>query len=436
MLSLIGFCGLCGFVFFTHIPPFYSFPALYPYNPVEKCVIIALIGSFFELISNSGRFRLLAKELVILTSVVLICAIMIPFSMDVEHSKFVFTEYLAKSFAIFWIIVVLVNSETRLKVLLFFFTIGALYLGYHLIVTFESGWRYWGRAYGKFVGFATDPNDIALVMVYTMPMTLGLFFSIKGNLKKTILFCSIWVMYLALIRTYSRGGFLGFVTVGVVLFFSFYKISSRNKKLAIVFTACVAFLVCYRYMPMNYIWRMQEIVNTSADTTGSATIRAHDMGKGWDYMLSHPISKVGIGNSGLILRDLSDNPERYKTKLKVTGDEFVVDTQYSAIHSLLIQPCVELGAIPTLILVYFMVYLVIKLKKTKILLSQREGGTDTPRQKLLICLKSSFFGFFVAGMFLPIWYRFYLYFVCATCFAFIHLVEENHQKRSYKKAAD
>src|SRR5207244_2455973 len=117
-----------------------------------------------------------------------------------------FTKTLLITFALIQV----VNTIKRLRGLLVIQTLAVLSVA---VVSLYLNTKMGSRITGALQGIFGNPNDLATNIVLVFPFAVAFLLLARNPLTKIFWFASLPVMVYALIGTYSRGGFLGFVTV-------------------------------------------------------------------------------------------------------------------------------------------------------------------------------------------------------------------------------
>jgi probable O-glycosylation ligase (exosortase A-associated) len=139
------------------------------------------------------------------------------------------------------------------------------------------------RVYGPPDSFIADNNDVALAM----NMALPLLFYLGGNESNRWLRRLLRVMFvftiIAIIFTYSRGGFLGLIAVLLILLFR-----SRRKMLGFVALAA-ALGLAVEFIPQQYVSRISTIENYEEDTSAMGRISA------WKFSINVALARPLVG---------------------------------------------------------------------------------------------------------------------------------------------
>jgi O-antigen ligase len=144
------------------------------------------------------------------------------------------------------------------------------------------------------VALSYDRNDVAFVLVTSLPLVVMLFVSARGVLR--IIAGAAWILAIAtVVIGASRGGFIGLVVVGALLFF---RVPVRSSLTRVGFL--VAVVLIFGVMATNAYWdRMATIWGGEAESASEfdrsgITPRLETWKTGIELMLTHPLG-VGAG---------------------------------------------------------------------------------------------------------------------------------------------
>jgi O-antigen ligase len=156
---------------------------------------------------------------------------------------------------------------------------------------------------GRLAGAATyDANDLALIIVITMPLLIWWFFDNKSKLR-WIAVLALPMMFSIMLRTSSRGGFLGMVAIlaGLLFIGSTGRVREVRR---IAITGIVLAMLGALALPAAYTERMSTMGDEIDNTSPRARINVWKRGMG--YAFDNPVFGVGIGNFGRAEGILSD----------------------------------------------------------------------------------------------------------------------------------
>ncbi len=143
-------------------------------------------------------------------------------------------------------------------------------------------------------GVGYDANDMLVVGLIGLVIAL-LVFQVTKSRGKIICVLVLLSIGMMIARSGSRGGFLGLVAVGGALLVM-VKTLSVDKKLAMM---AVLVLGLFVSAPEGYLAQMETILHPTKDYNYDATAgRVEIWKRGIKYMLSHPLTGIGVDDSG------------------------------------------------------------------------------------------------------------------------------------------
>lgn len=238
-----------------------------------------------------------------------------------------------------------------------------------------------------------DVNDLATLIVCTLPLTVYLWRRPTGLPARVLLAAATVFLMMALGKTGSRGGFLGLLAVAAYLLLRFHAISRVKRVGAVALLAALLVVVA----DDSYFERMQTILHPSTDYNWSGkseTGRVEVWKRGLGYMASHPLLGVGARAFGIAEGTLS--PEARELERRGRG------FKWSAAHNAFIEIGAELGVLG-------MILFVALLGGAFRLLARVQRGPPAEATSLAQALIGSLVGFIVTALFLSQAYSAYLY---------------------------
>jgi len=252
----------------------------------------------------------------------------------------------------------------------------------------------WGLMHGGtgIGGWIGDENDLCLALNMVLPYAYFRTFS-DDNLAKKILHSGMVVLFLAAtMSTFSRGGFLGLVAVGLYCWFR----SSRKiiSGLVILLFALFAF----NFAPEGYWEEMSTIQKEYSDEMhGTGSDRKYSWDIGWKMFLANPIFGVGQGNFPWQF-------SKYEGESSFDGRSF----GGRAAHSLYYTLMPELGLLGVFLFLGLNYYFYKDLAKVRRIWNEKRKQTDGADARFLIysacSLEASLIGFLVSGYFISVLY--------------------------------
>jgi O-antigen ligase len=284
----------------------------------------------------------------------------------------------------FIVMVNVVRTESRLKVLILLGLAVSWYLSIDGLIKYRSGvFDYEGyRIAGGIGGMFINPNDLALQLVTTIPLSVGFFLHTRNIFLKLFFAFGAVLMLAATVITYSRGGFLGLVAAVVFMAWKLQK----NSRFIVIGTVLMAMMLFVVLVPSRYGSRMRALAED-----GSAMSRQDDLIRSIVVAARHPLLGVGINN--YILRSNGNH----------------------ASHNGYTQVASETGIAA---MVVYILFLLAPLKRMREV--EQETADNRRKQRfyyLAVAFQASLVAFMVSSFFASVaflWYAYYLtgYAVC------------------------
>lgn len=245
------------------------------------CVCYALLN----------RRKLFAKNLQRSPTVLIIGALVLTtlgsvvFGISLGHAAtFVINDF-AKTLAITALIVLSIRDVTDVRRLCWAIALGGIVLAYLSI--FVVG-------ISKVVsGVSYDANDVGVLMVMTLPLAVLLLQHAGRFVERLVALCGIVLLAMTIVKTQSRGAFIGALAVGAVMLL-LPGLSAGRRVLFVLGAAATMWIAA----PAGYWANMQSILeDPKADYNWDALNGRRNLAKrGVGYMLEYPAFGVGIDN--------------------------------------------------------------------------------------------------------------------------------------------
>jgi O-antigen ligase len=308
--------------------------------------------------------------------------------------SFIFSNFV-KLVMFYFIIVISMNSPRDVFYVMWGYIISILILGIPSLLS---------RSADRFssMDLTYDPNDIALLMVVSLPLVIY-FIPHNRRVQKLCLLFTVVVIYFTIIGSSSRGGFLGMVAVlAVMLLRSHFSFA---KKIAVVGIVCTLFLIA---APESYKQRM----NSMADDDQ-------------EYNLTSPFGRKQIWERSLVLFQNNPvfgvGPGCFQVANGFTFTEDVGGYAWNATaHNSFVLIGTEMGAAGLILYVSILVVAARNVRKTY--LRAAVTGKHAEIQWMGKAIEASIAGFMVSGFFLSSCYNPISYFLVglATVYAKLH----------------
>lgn len=397
--GVFPFRALLAFTFILVISPQSLFPSLAPLRIALVAAVTAIVTYLWDRFERRRPISIRTREIHLVALLAAWALITAPFSYWPGGSiSFLFDVYL-KSVAIFGLLCNTIDSEERLRKVLWTLSLMSLPLAATAAWNFHAGAFMPGGSTGDVVriqGYTapltTNPNDLALMLNLILPLSVALLVSSRNFASRALLAATIVLSILAVLLTFSRGGFLTLAATALT------GLVRRMKGIAAIGAgaALLTALLCLPYVSSVYVDHLRTIADIRTDATGSAQERLDDMLSAARYVALHPILGAGAGMNTLALNDLRG-------------------AEWRMVHNVYLECGADLG-LPGLLL--FTLLLVASIRSAR-----RAAGAAaaTPgMEKISVFaegIATSLIGFAVAAMFHPVSYHFYFYYIAALAVA-------------------
>ena len=340
----------------------------------------------------------------LVVALMVIMAIGVPFSLWVGHSAtFVIKGMLPNA-----LFLLLVATSVRTVRDIEWFALVNLYgaLVYTTVVSLFFRVGYDGRLGGLIF---YDANDFALVMVCTIPFAI--YFLGKGHKRshRIAALITMAMILTAMVKSGSRGGFIGLIGVMLYVLLRYRAIPSRVR-LAVTIAGVALFL---GFASDKYWTSMGSILHPESDYNYNDNVgRVEVWKRGVGYMIQNPVLGVGVG-----AYPMAEGQSAIATSLAAQGKGF----KWSVAHNSFLETGAELGIPGALVFIAMLVVTAYGLTrisprgKWAPWISRREMALA----QMLIC---AIVGFAVAGFFVSAEYFAYLYFILGLAVGLTKLV--------------
>lgn len=397
--AALPFWALMGFTFVLLLSPQDFVPALVPLH--LAFVSAALAGGVYV----AGR--LLRRQPVLRFTPDMALALVLagwslvttPLSYWPGGSLSFFFEIYFKALVVFWLLANVVDSVPRLKTVAWILSLIAVPLSLAAVKSFFSG-GFQGetlshgleRIHGYGTSLTGNPNDLALMLNMILPLSIALLLLTRRPALRWLLGSVIWLDCIAIMATFSRGGFLTLGVISVAYLCILFRRRQRVLAMAVVTTA----LLCVPLLPSGYLERLSTITNIQADETGSAQTRLNDSLVAAEFVIEHPVLGAGVGMNILAL-----NEARGAT--------------WTEVHNVYLEYAADLG-LPGLVMFLLLLRTVVR----GVGEARRVPATDSDGFELHYLAEGlgvSLLGFIAAAFFYPDAYQFYFYYIAGLAVA-------------------
>lgn len=282
--------GIYLFFFYSYLRPYDFIPALHSIRLTMMIEIVTLVAWILKFVIsknkiNWSKFSWYYLGFMGIIGITVLTAENNFFAYEVFFEMMIF-------FVIFIIATNVVDSPVRLHKIIWLLLIIHFYFALKGINTFVTGGhiiadQYTSGRVGS--GYIGDENDFALIINTMIPFAFFGIFYFKGKMKffSTVL---LIIFVLAIISSFSRGGFIGLACLLL------YCILSSKRKLLSFGVVISIFVAMYLFAPSSY-WDEAETIQEIDRGTADARIRYWKAG--FRMFKDYPIVGVGAGNGGV-----------------------------------------------------------------------------------------------------------------------------------------
>lgn len=404
----LTFVCLFFFSIVLYFRPYELIPALSSFKTMAFYVgILTLLVFVISQFTLEGNLTARPREVNLILLVGLAALLSIPLAIDPREAWENFSDLLIKTIVIFIVLVNVVRTESRLKILFWLVLAVSIYLSANVILDYRAANFRIGlaetntqRIGGAIKGLFDNSNDLALHLVTIIPIAFVLAIEKKGLIRKAVYLPITLLMIAAVIITFSRGGFLGLIAMTLVLV---RKLSRRNRTAAfatLVFGVIFFLLVA----PAAYSGRLATIFDSTSDITGSSSQRTQVLKRSILVALRYPIFGVGIGNF------------HHKS------------FQELGTHNAYTQVAAETGIAAMICYILFLLH---PLRKLRMIERELYERNETSRfYYLSIGIQASLVGYMVASFFAAVAYQWYIYYLVGYAIALrrIYYLEQSEKR--------
>jgi putative inorganic carbon (HCO3(-)) transporter len=393
-----AFIALVVFTCILLLAPQNWFPALAHFRIAFLAGGLAVVFTLWERWSHRRSLGL-SREILVCVALPTWAFLTLPLSYWPGGSMHALTDLYIKAVIIFWLLATVVTTMRRLRVLTTVLILCSVPLAVTAMKHYASG-RFIEsqtlvtRIIGYDSGLTGNPNDLALMLNLLLPLGLALFLNAKTTSLRVVFLVVVVMDVVGLILTFSRAGFLGLCTLGIIYFAKLVRRSGRERGWA--FVMLLLAILSLPFLPANYTHRIATVTDINADPTGSSQERWHDTIAAAHFVMAHPIVGAGIGMDVVALNE-------------------VRGPSWHQVHNVYFEMAVDLG-LPGLVLFLLLFYGVFKAA-----VSSQRRLADVPALRDLFhfneALTVSLIVFAVSGFFYPVAYHFYFYYIAGLALA-------------------
>jgi len=398
------FFGIITYMGILYLRPMEVHPELAPYH-IARIFAVAIILGFILRYGGTKKIFLNHKQDKIL--LILLFVITLSFTVGWIPRCLEVLEQMTKNVIIYALILGMVNSEKRLKILIWSILIMSGILGFNTIQEYralDSAALNTVRLGGFSGGYFGGAGDFAVMMNVVIPYAFFLTVGGRPILFRPFSLLLLVILIWAMVATQARGGVIAFGAV--VLGLGYFGVRTRGffKKFLSILLIASAVVGIIIFSPSAFKERASTITDYQHQVT--ATMRIDYWILGIKMFLSNPLIGVGAGN--------------YQIKYHDFGGW---ETQWRVCHNMYIEALSELGILGFGCL-FFLLYFTFKDGLFTDRLLKKNNKTNSflyvANQGAILSL----FAYCVGGMFQAIFTYPILYIIIAIVVSIKNLAEK------------
>ena len=269
------------------------FPPLEALHLAEMSAVLGLVSLLAGRLSRRQTLTRMTPEfagVLALGAVILLTA---PFSIWFGGAVGLFTDQYVKVVLVYLLAVNVLTSPKRVERLTWLLVLAIGYVAFRAVLDYARGVNVIAkgtRVQGAVGGLVGNPNDMALHMVIFIPFALYIALRPGPAWKRLVGAGAGFCMMGAVVASGSRGGFLGFAAMLLVVL-----IVAARQRPGMVMAGVLVVLCALPLVPGQYWRRVSSINDPTKDDYNSGTARKNLMGEAWDAFVENPITGVGAG---------------------------------------------------------------------------------------------------------------------------------------------
>ena len=237
-------------------------------------LMILMIVFIVMIINNVRLSNLRNKQIKLLMLFILLLSLHIPFARNINlaylttQSMFLYMPFIIST-------IICLNTIERFRKFILFCVLIMAYISLYAITH---------NGYGP-GNYFLDENDLSLYIVIWIPICYYLFFDEQNRFNKLIYAVSFVLGLIAIVISFSRGGFIGLI----VAFFVIWLFTPRKFLSIIIITSII--LLIFIFADPAYRAEMKTVTDTKEST---ATNRIESWKSAWKMFEDHPF---GVGGN-------------------------------------------------------------------------------------------------------------------------------------------
>lgn len=322
----MAFFLLCFTIFIMFLQPVFIWPWMEAYQPLRNSAILAMVAYLFSKKQKQKSF--FSNKINVFFVLFVVMQVVSSSKLWLTGGLETFNLWLRVGI-IYYLLTRMVNSEKRIKWVLISIMLGILYLSYFSLNTFVINYRHGMRAGG--FGLYENSNDIAIILVTTIPLLIALANTAKSAPVKYFFLFLACILGFNILFTGSRNGLLGLITVGILSI----VLSKQMPKLLRLGILVLLIASIFTVGLTNVLGRGDLTTGLSGDE--SSENRIEQWKAGYRMTRAHPFFGIGPGEftSEAGSYDGIQGLEPHNTFIKVFAESGVAGGLFFLIFSIL-----------------------------------------------------------------------------------------------------
>lgn len=222
------------------------------------------------------------------------------FGISQGHAGNYIINNFSKTLAITFLLILSVRDVVDLRRLYWSFALGGIVLAYLSVFVVGISKETSGVSY--------DANDVGLFMVMTLPIALLLVQTARSRAWRLTAAVGVVLLATTVVKTQSRGAFIGMLLVGASLLFLLPGISVGRR----IGYIAAAVLTMFIAAPQGYWQSMRKILeDPKTDYNWDSINGRRNLAKrGIGYMMAYPVFGIGIDNFRMAEGTISEKAQQ------------------------------------------------------------------------------------------------------------------------------
>lgn len=381
------------------------FPPLGALHLAEVSAMAGLLSLFAGRLSRRQTLTRITPEFAGVMAFGAVILATAPFAIWFGGAIGTFEDLYLKVILVYLLAVNVLISPRRLERLTWILILALGYLAFRAVLDYARGVNLIDRGTrvrGSVGGILENPNDLALNMVVFLPFAAFMAMMPGPVIKRLVAAGCAACMVGAIVASGSRGGFLGFAAMLLIL-----AAFAARKRPGLVIAGALVVMCALPVLPDTYWRRIASITDESKDDVQSSQARRRLMGESFDAFVENPLTGVGAGNF-----------KNYKPTERLEA--------WHESHNVWLQVGAELGVFGIAVFLFLVFRAFYAVFQTRRLLRR---NPDVALDAHAAAMAASLVGWFVCAFFASVAYNWTFYYLLALAAAPREILRQRIQPR-------